>query len=55
MTFRSKVIARSSLSLEKPSLYDLPLRSSGLYKKSMTDGHPKPTGPQPFGLGPKKM
>ena len=88
LTFRSKVLARTSSSLEKPlffvyfdqfgnfrsGVFDRngqkphlhiqtfrlspllsPLRSYGLYKKSMTDGHPKPTGPQPFGLGPKNQ
>ena len=41
MTFRSKVLARTKK-------YDG--QTDG-----QTDGHPKPIGPQPFGLGPKKI
>ena len=41
MTFRSKVLARTKK-------YDG--QTDG-----RTDGHPKPIGPQPFGLGPNNL
>ena len=41
MTFGSKVLARTKK-------YDG--RTDG-----QTDGHPKPIGPQPFGLGPNQI
>ena len=44
MTFRSKVLA-----LTKKYDGQTDGRTDG-----QTDGHPKPIGPQPFGLGPKK-
>ena len=43
MTFRSKVLARTKK-------YDGQTDRRTL---GQTDGHPKPIGPQPFGLGPK--
>ena len=53
MTFRSKVLARGKK-------YDGQTdgRTDGRTDRRTdrrTDGHPKPKGPQPFGLGPKKQ
>ena len=42
MTFRSKVLARTKK-------YD---GQTDRRTDRQTDGHPKPIGPQPFGLGP---
>ena len=44
MTIRSKVLART-----KKCDGQTDRRTDG-----QTDGHPKPIGPQPFGLGPNK-
>ena len=44
MTFRSKVLARTKK-------YD---GQTDGHTDRRTDGHPKPIGPQPFGLGPNK-
>ena len=47
MTFRSKVLARTKK-------YDGQTdRQTDGRTDGRTDGHPKPIGPQPFGLGPK--